>query len=106
MAFRFRRTIKIMPGLRLNVGKRGVSASVGVRGAHVTVGKTGTRSTVGLPGTGASWTDYKPHTASPATPPLEGPQRAGRTVGDTAWTLVQLGFVIAVLLAIFRALMA
>lgn len=63
MGFRFRRTIKIIPGLRLNVGKRGVSASVGVRGAHVTVGKGGTRHTVGIPGTGASWTDYKPHGA-------------------------------------------
>ena len=28
MTFRFRRSIKIMPGVRLNVGKRGVSASI------------------------------------------------------------------------------
>ena len=36
--FRFRRSIKILPGIRLNVGKRGVSTSIGVRGAHITVG--------------------------------------------------------------------
>ena len=41
MGFRFRRTIKILPVIRLNVGKRGVSTSIGVRGAHVTVGRTG-----------------------------------------------------------------
>ena len=48
MGFRFRRSIKILPGIRLNFGKRGVSTSIGVRGAHVTFGKTGTRTTVGL----------------------------------------------------------
>jgi hypothetical protein len=56
MGFRFHRSIKILPGIRLNFGKRGVSTSVGVRGAHVTFGKTGTRTTVGLPGSGLSFT--------------------------------------------------
>jgi Protein of unknown function (DUF4236) len=62
MGFRFRRSIKILPGIRLNFGKRGVSTSIGVRGAHVTVGRTGTRTTVGLPGSGLSYTHLeKPH---------------------------------------------
>ena len=56
MGFRFRRSIKNLPGIRLNFGKRGVSTSIGVRGAHVTFGKTGTRTTVGLPGSGISYT--------------------------------------------------
>lgn len=59
MGFRFRRSISIVPGLRLNFGKKGVSASVGVRGAHVTIGKTGVRTTVGLPGTGLSYTEHQ-----------------------------------------------
>ena len=54
---RFRRTIKIAPGLRLNVGKRGVSVSAGVRGARVTLGKGRVTRTVGLPGTGLSWSE-------------------------------------------------
>jgi hypothetical protein len=54
MGFRFRRSLHIPPGIRLNIGKRGVSTSIGVRGAHVTFGKTGTRTTVGLPGSGLS----------------------------------------------------
>jgi hypothetical protein len=56
MGFRFRRSIKILPGIRLNIGKRGVSTSIGVRGAHVTLGHGQVRETVGLPGTGLSYT--------------------------------------------------
>jgi hypothetical protein len=51
-----RRSIKILPGIRLNFGKRGISTSIGIRGAHVTIGKTGTRTTVGLPGSSLSFT--------------------------------------------------
>jgi hypothetical protein len=56
MGFRFRRTFTVIPGVRINLGKRGASVSVGVRGAHVTMGPRGTRTTVGIPGTGASCT--------------------------------------------------
>ena len=56
MGFRFRRSFSVLPGIRLNLSKRGVSTSVGVRGAHVTFGSSGTRQTVGIPGTGVSYT--------------------------------------------------
>lgn len=55
MALRFRRTLKILPGLKLNFGKRGVSVSAGVRGATMTFGKNGLYGNVGLPGTGLSY---------------------------------------------------
>lgn len=55
MAFRFRNTIRIAPGIRLNLGKRGVSLSTGVRGASVTLGKNGVWGNAGLPGTGMSY---------------------------------------------------
>jgi hypothetical protein len=54
--FRFRRSIKILPGVRLNLSRFGVSTSVGVRGARVTVGHGKVRETVGIPGTGISYT--------------------------------------------------
>jgi hypothetical protein len=54
MAFRFRRSIRLAPGLRLNVGKRGVSVSAGVRGASISVGRRGVYGNVGVPGTGLS----------------------------------------------------
>lgn len=67
MGFRFQRRIKIMPGVTLNVGKRGVSTSIGRRGAHITFGQNGVRTTVGIPGTGISYTSLsKPSNAPEA----------------------------------------
>lgn len=59
MGFRFRRTLKIAPGIRLNFGKKGISTSIGPRGAKITLGKDGVRTTVGLPGSGMSYTHYE-----------------------------------------------
>ncbi len=55
MAFRFRRTVSIFPGVRINLGKRGVSVSAGMRGANVTMGRGGLFGNVGIPGTGLSY---------------------------------------------------
>lgn len=61
MGFNFRKSIKIMPGVRVNLTKKGISSvSVGKNGARVNVGKKGTRTTVGLPGTGLSYSSYSP----------------------------------------------
>ncbi|MBW2602689.1 MAG: DUF4236 domain-containing protein [Deltaproteobacteria bacterium] len=68
MAIRFRRSVKIIPGVRLNFGKRGMSVSAGVRGATVTAGKRGVYGNVGIPGTGLSFRekiDGKSRSASP-----------------------------------------
>ncbi len=56
MGFKIRKSLKIAPGLRINLSKSGVSASVGKPGATVNVGKNGVKSTVGIPGTGISHT--------------------------------------------------
>ncbi len=55
MGFRFRKTIKLLPGLKLNVSKGGISTSIGRRGATINIGKKGVRGTIGLPGTGLSY---------------------------------------------------
>lgn len=54
--FRFRKTISILPGVRINLSKSGASTSLGGRGATVNVGH-GRRPTVnlGIPGTGLSY---------------------------------------------------
>ncbi len=52
---RFRKSIKIMPGVRVNLSKSGVSTSVGGRGATLNVSKRGLHSTLSVPGTGLSW---------------------------------------------------
>ena len=53
---RFRKSIKLAPGVKLNVNKKSVSLTTGTRGLHHTVGTKGSRTTVGIPGTGLSYT--------------------------------------------------
>jgi len=56
MPWRFRKSIKIAPGVRVNFGKRGMtSLSVGGRGGRTTFSRRGTHSTFGIPGTGLSY---------------------------------------------------
>lgn len=57
MGFRFRKTISIIPGVRLNLSKSGVSTSIGRPGATINIGKRGVRETVGIPGSGLSYSD-------------------------------------------------
>lgn len=70
MGFRFRRSIGLVPGVRLNLSGGGASVSLGVRGLRYTVGSKGTRVTAGIPGTGLSWTQYRPHSQPRAADPL------------------------------------
>lgn len=56
MGLRFRKSVKIAPGVRLNIGKKSVGISAGVKGARVSVNSKGRKTTtVGLPGTGLSY---------------------------------------------------
>ena len=56
MGLRFRKIFSILPGVRLNVSKSGVSTSLGGHGATVNVGTSGKRTvTLGIPGTGLSY---------------------------------------------------
>lgn len=55
MALRFRRSIRLAPGLKVNLSKRGVSISSGIRGANVSLGRRGLYGNVGAPGTGLSY---------------------------------------------------
>ena len=53
MSIRFRRSMKLMPGVRLNFNKDSVGMSFGVPGARYTVNSKGRRTaSVGIPGTG------------------------------------------------------
>ena len=53
--FRFRRTLRIAPGVRINFSKSSPSISIGPRGASVTIGKRGIYANLGIPGTGISY---------------------------------------------------
>jgi hypothetical protein len=91
VGFRFRRSVKLIPGVRLNLSGSGASISLGGRGFHYTIGSKGTRVTAGIPGTGIAWTQYTPHTrvshfkpagANPISPILGGHPPIPST-GDT-----------------------
>jgi hypothetical protein len=57
VGFHFRKSFKVAPGVRLNMGRSGfTSMSFGPRGMKMNVGKRGVRTTVGIPGTGLSYT--------------------------------------------------
>ena len=56
MGLRFRRSIKLLPGVRLNLGgKRGPSVTVGRRCASISSVPSGTYMNHGIPGTGLSY---------------------------------------------------
>ena len=56
MGLNFRKSFKVAPGVRVNVGKRGVGMSVGGKGLRYSVHSSGRRtSTVGIPGSGISY---------------------------------------------------
>ena len=58
MGLRFRRTLKIAPGLRLNFNKNSVGLSIGPRGAKYTINSSGRRTaSVGIPGSGIYYTE-------------------------------------------------
>jgi Protein of unknown function (DUF4236) len=67
MGFRFRRTLRIVPGVRLNLSRSGPSVSLGPRGLHYTLGTKGTRVTAGIPGSGMSWTKYQSYSSRSRT---------------------------------------
>ena len=71
MALRFRKSVRLMPGVRVNFSKSGPSLSVGGRGATVNFSARGTRTTVGLPGTGLSWSTTSSRGRAPSRRQIE-----------------------------------
>ena len=70
MGWRFRRSVKLFPGVRLNFGKNGISTTVGVRGFSVNYGKRGAYLNAGIPGTGLSYREkLSPGRLDSASPP-------------------------------------
>lgn len=81
MGFRFRKSFKIAPGVRMNVGKKGVGVSVGPRGAKVSVNSSGrVTKSVGIPGTGGSYVESstigKSSSDGGSTPPQKKPSNS------------------------------
>ncbi|RLA73823.1 MAG: hypothetical protein DRG78_21940 [Epsilonproteobacteria bacterium] len=66
MSWLFRKRIKWLPGIFLNLSRSGLGLGLGTRGASVSVGKRGIYANTGFPGTGiyrrdklAGWSDFQ-----------------------------------------------
>lgn len=56
MGFRFRKSVKIAPGVKVNFGKKSVGLSIGNKGGGISFNsKSGSRARVSIPGTGLSY---------------------------------------------------
>lgn len=55
MGIRFHKSIRLLPFLRLNLSKTGISFSLGAPGAMLNLGPKGASGSVGMPGTGLSY---------------------------------------------------
>ena len=91
MGLKFRKSVKLAPGVKLNLTKNGVSSvSVGKNGAKVNIGKNGVRTTVGIPGSGLSYSSHSPKKQSTTTP-----QRVESTQGNQTLGLINLVIIVA-----------
>lgn len=107
MGFRFRNSIRLAPGVRLNIGKKGMnSLSVGGRGVTLNVGKDGTRVTVGLPGTGMSYsTKLSADQLNQYSIPTALPKSAASKSARVVIASVIISFFVIVGLAILGAML-
>lgn len=55
MAWRFRKSVKLIPGVRLNFSSRGMSTTIGGRGAGINFSGRGVYGYASIPGTGISF---------------------------------------------------
>ena len=59
MSLRFRRSVKLIPGVKLNCNKNSLSLTFGPKGAHYTLSSNGNRLvSAGIPGTGLYGSKY------------------------------------------------
>jgi len=55
MGFHFRKSLWVVPGVRINVSSKGFSTTIGVRGASINIGPNGTFLNAGIPGSGIGY---------------------------------------------------
>lgn len=78
MAFRFRRSFKLFPGVRLNIGKRGISATTKMGPVSTTTGTSGTSNTIHI-AKGLSHTTHSRRRAGSTRPrPATRPKLKGK----------------------------
>ena len=76
MSWRFRKTFRVLPGVKLNLTRHGLSATVGAAPFSVNVGPRGVYRNVSIPGTGL-WNRERLDIASSQPPTIAAPEDRG-----------------------------
>lgn len=106
MAWRLRRTVRIAPGIRLNINKRGPSVRVGPKGVGVTVGSHGSRVGAGIPGTGVYAYKQLGHSKGSSSSAAPVAQISGAAAPSEPGTTWPKGWAIAGAIATFIAIVS
>lgn len=84
MGWRYRKSINLGGGFRINLSKSGIGYSWGVKGYRVTKTATGqTRRTYSIPGTGISYIETPPKNSVP--PKIQAEEKRAITIGKTTY---------------------
>ncbi|WP_287492717.1 DUF4236 domain-containing protein [Sellimonas sp.] len=101
MGWRFRKSFKIAPGVKLNLNKNSHSFTFGGKGAHYTINSKGKRTkTVGIPGTGLSYTETDSKTSNNhggGKTSMSGKTSGGKSIGCLGW----IGILILLCIALY-----
>lgn len=97
MGMRYRKSIGLGKGVRLNVGKGSLGVSAGVKGAHVSVNsKRGVTTSVGAPGTGVSYSKTTGWGGGGASGGAGGPKPpSNKLVRIAVWAIIISVLIIA-----------
>lgn len=105
MGLYWRRSTKILPGVRINWSKSGPSVSVGPRGAKVNIGKRGAYVSGGIPGTGLYYRqkiggrNKNPNSSSPTTTSSSPSGSNGLFTGKGCLISIILSIVLSLILS-------
>ena len=107
MGLRFRKSIKIAPGVKINFNKKSSSVTFGGKGVHYTMNSKGKKTaSVGIPGTGLSYTKTsgggsktKKHTSNGGTQSMS--QNNFQEPGSYKKWYQKTGWIIALLILFF-----
>jgi Zn ribbon nucleic-acid-binding protein len=100
MGWRFRKSINLGGGVRLNLGKRSAGVSFGGRGARVSINSSGRRTvTLGIPGTGLYW---QKSTTARRKSNAHSAQRAQPGCLSSIATLIGLGIVVSLVISVMH----
>jgi hypothetical protein len=89
MGLRFRRSVRLIPGIRVNFSKSGTSVSFGFKGMTHNIGPRGSRTTFSAPGTGLSQVDY--HRRKRLAGQHNGPDVWGTLWSTMIWGTLLIG---------------